>query len=477
VSNIVFAVVSFLGGAYFILHRRIGDLFVVAFGGCVFYFLPLLFGYVPARTEPPSDVLVQLPYGIYPIGVGITASVLLAAIVFDCNQSSMNKSEIDTRDGTGLSSWYLLFAVIGFIGSIKSGTIFNLDKTSVLEQVGYWFVLFEISAALAVIDAFWHRMRWQFATALAFLAIDLIIGFRVMTVMVFIACVLLTFGSYGQINLWKKLPALGLCVVVLFLAMVTVNPFRYAILPHLQLFQEASNSPGGGIEERVQLSQSLRLGTSPSSNVDVDKTPADASQATKSETKKQKAKAALPVDTTPLSERLKGIVKSIPDFQNIEPFVTQAILAEMVRNDFSCSPRNILNAVYVVPFAGLLFGAPKPFESEFKNTLFPDYKYGLAGNIWAEAFCRFGYIGIACAVLIFVALLAGTQILLSRDFTTAIPALALCGAFLAFYVHRNDLLFELLLIRRTLMVFVAAWMLRYLWSIFFTVRRSAKVTP
>ena len=443
-SNIAFAVVSFLGGAYFILHKRILDLFVVAFGGCVFYFVPLLFGYVPARTEPPSDMLVRLPFGIYPIGIGITASVLLAAIFFDRNRSSMSKSDIDTRAGIGLSSWYLLFAMIGLIGSIESGTIFNLDKTTVLEQVGYWFILFETSAALAVIDAFWHRMRWQFAAALVLLAIDLIIGFRTMTIMVFIACVLLKLGSCGPINLWKKLPILGLWVVVLFLAMVTVNPFRYAILPHFQLYQDTTDATASDTNK----------------------------QASVSDTNKKKAKVVLPVDTTPLSERLERILKSTPDFQNIEPFVTQAILSEMIRNDFSCSPQNILDAVYVVPFAGLLFGPPKPFESEFKNALFPGYEYGLAGNIWAESFCRFGYIGIACAAIIFVALLGGAQILLSKNFTTALPALALSGAFLAFYVHRNDVLFELLLIRRTLMVFVGAYVLRHLWSIFLTIRRS-----
>jgi hypothetical protein len=437
VLYIVFAAVSFLGGAYFILRKRVLDLFVVAFGGCVFYFAPLLFGYVPARTEPPSDMLVRLPLGIYPIGIGITASVLLAAVFFDRNRSSMIKIDSDTRAGLGLSPWYLLFAMIGLIGSIESGTIFNLDKTAVLEQVGYWFILFETSAALAVIDAFWHRTRWQITAALVLLTIDLIIGFRMMTIMVFISCVLLKLGSCGPINLWRKLPILGLCVAALFLAMVTVNPFRYAIFPYLQLFQ-------------------------------------DTRHATVFDTTKQKAKVLLPADTASLSERLERILKSIPDVRNIEPFVTQAILSEMIRNDFSCSPGNILHAVYVVPFSGLLFGPPKPFESEFKDALFPGYEYGLAGNIWAESFCRFGYIGIACAAIIFVASLAGTQILLSRNFTAALPALALSGAFLAFYVHRNDLLFELLLIRRTLMVFVGAYALRYLWSIFLTTRRSER---
>jgi len=136
----------------------------------------------------------------------------------------------------------------------------------------------------------------------------------------------------------------------------------------------------------------------------------------------------------------------------------------MILHEFSCSPRNILNIAYIVPFAGLIFGAPEKFESEFKPALFPNYKYGLAGNIWAETFCRFGYLGIVSAVIIFILSIAVMQILLFRAFPIALPALALSGVFLAFYVHRNDLLFELLLIRRVLLVFGVAWLLEVVWS-------------
>jgi hypothetical protein len=478
VPNIAFAAVSILGGVYFLFYRRNVDLFLVAFGGCVFYFLPLLVGSVPARTTPASDLWVSLPFGIYAIGIGVTTIVLLAAIIFDSKKCSP-KIVTTSRGGTGLSTWYLLFSAAGLVGAIKSGMIFDLDKTAVLEQVGYWFVLFETATALAVVDAFWHRRPWQLAGGLAFMAVDLVIGFRMMTIMTFIACALLKLGGLGAVRPWRILPAFGLYAGVLFLAMITINPFRYAILPHLQVFQAASTAPEEKTTDQTRIPQSGGPGTSPSSNVDrnASQPPAAASSATKAEHPAQKPKAVLPVDTTPLSKRLMRIVESPPDFQNIEPFVTQAILAEMIRQDFSCSPRAILNAIYVVPFAGLFFGAPRPFETEFKQALFPDYKYGVAGNIWAEAFCRFGYTGVAFAAIIFVASLAGLQILLSRDFATAIPAIALSGAFLAFYVHRNDLLFELLLIRRTLIVFVSAWIIRYCCTLFLTVRWSAKDTP
>jgi hypothetical protein len=60
---LVFAAISALGAAYFLFQRRTFDLFVIAFGGGVFYFLPLLIGSVPDWNaekaaiwrSPPSD--------------------------------------------------------------------------------------------------------------------------------------------------------------------------------------------------------------------------------------------------------------------------------------------------------------------------------------------------------------------------------------------------------------------------------------
>lgn len=438
---LAFAAASVIGAAYFSFRRRTVDLFAVAYGGCIFYFLPLFVGSVPERGELPTDLMISLPAGIYAVGIGVTASIFVAAALFDRLRLSTSKIDTSTTSSIGLSTWYLLFALIGLFGSIRSGAIFNLDKLIVLDQVGYWFILFETGTALAVADAFLYRMRWHLVVSIILLFVDVFIGFRTITIMTVIACVLLKLGSYGPLQLWRKTPILGLGVAVLFLAMVAVNPFRYAWLPHLEIFSEPAQIPKNSNAE---------LPLAPRIN--------DARPATR---RPDEGRHGI---SEPLADRTATVFTRFLDFQNIEPFVTQAILAKMILHEFSCSPRNILNIAYIVPFAGLIFGAPEKFESEFKPALFPNYKYGLAGNIWAETFCRFGYLGIVSAVIIFILSIAVMQILLFRAFPIALPALALSGVFLAFYVHRNDLLFELLLIRRVLLVFGVAWLLEVVWS-------------
>jgi hypothetical protein len=103
-----------------------------------------------------------------------------------------------------------------------------------------------------------------------------------------------------------------------------------------------------------------------------------------------------------------------------------------------------------------LVGPPITFESQYKPVFFPNNWAGMAGNAWAEAYCDFGSPGIVVKIIVVVLLIAAAQLLTTRLNSSAIPALLLSGAFLAFYVHRNDMLYELLLIRRAVMVFVLA---------------------
>src|SRR3954453_4208858 len=81
------------------------------------------------------------------------------------------------------------------------------------------------------------------------------------------------------------------------------------------------------------------------------------------------------------------------EFFRLEPFVTQAIANESFRNELSCLQYDWRQfALLVVPLPRLLNFRPELFEVQYKP-LFPDVKFGLAGNPWAEAFCRNGWIG------------------------------------------------------------------------------------
>jgi hypothetical protein len=436
--NYAFAALLTAGAAYFLLRRRTFDLFAVAFGGCAFYFFPLLVGHVPDwNGHDPFANGIPLSVETHAIGVGFTAAVLCAAVAFDLRSP---RSEIRSASQVSLANWYLLFALIGLIGAMQSGKLFNLNKTFVLTQLGYWFVLFETAAAMAWIDAFLCRRYVQLTAATAFLIVDLVVGFRMMTVMVFIAYMLLKLGSQGRISLWRKLPFLGLAVVGMFLFLLTVNSFRALLLPRLGMEYTELTAPPAAVVTAASPDRS--------------QPPLPAAQ----------PKTAYPESNGIATEAL-GIAKELPRLiEQMEPFVTQAILSETTRQNFTCAPMRIANVALVVPLAGKFLGSPTTFESEFKPALFPNYLFGMAGNIWAEMFCGFGYAGVAVETLLILSALIGIQFLLFRSRSSAIPALTLSSIFLAFYVHRNDMLFELLLIRRTALVFAMAWLLRAAYS-------------
>ncbi|KWV50625.1 hypothetical protein AS156_01365 [Bradyrhizobium macuxiense] len=424
--NFIFVAALIAGTAYFLFRNRTFDLFAVAFGGCAFYFLPLLIGSVPDwNAEEPLSNHIPLSPGAYWIGIGITVAIICAAAVFDSRSPQYKTTR--SLPQPSLANWYLLVSFVALVGAARSGRLLELNKTVLLSQLGYWFALFETSAGLAWIDAFFFRRPVQLILATALLAVDLVLGFRMISVMVFIACTMLALHRQGRINLWRKLPFVGVAVVTMFVFMVTVNYFRGIALPRLgMVYTEIQTSPSAESNEKPSI-------TAP-----------------------QPKQYLHPPET--VFTLLPGMLG------RLEPFVTQAILSETTRQSLTCTPGRIAKSIaLVVPFAGRFITPPTLFESEYKPTLFPHQWAGMAGNIWAEMFCEYGYGGVVMETAAVLLALLGFQLLIFRATApSAIPALALCGVFLAFYVHRNDMLFELLLVRRPLIVFTAVWIIEYL---------------
>ena len=149
------------------------------------------------------------------------------------------------------------------------------------------------------------------------------------------------------------------------------------------------------------------------------------------------------------------------EFFRLEPFVTQAIANESFRNELSCHQYDWRQfALLVVPLPRLLNFQPELFEVQYKP-LFPDVKFGLAGNPWAEAFCRDGWIGFFLVLAFFTLILIAIQ--LALDFGAApTPAVALCGVIVAFYVHRNDPYFLVVLLRRVAILAFVVWTFHFL---------------
>lgn len=100
---------------------------------------------------------------------------------------------------------------------------------------------------------------------------------------------------------------------------------------------------------------------------------------------------------------------------------------------------------------------PLTFFEEYQPILYPGLKYGTAGNIWAEMLCRFGYVGVALFGVLLIVSLIGMSRLLGQAPAAAVAPIALGGVVIAFYIHRNDLNYTLVMLRQIALVFAASF--------------------
>jgi hypothetical protein len=135
-----------------------------------------------------------------------------------------------------------------------------------------------------------------------------------------------------------------------------------------------------------------------------------------------------------------------------EPFATQSILNEIVIRHYSVGVDHLAGVGYsVIPFA-TDFGAPiTSFNELFQPALFPQIQgWAIANNIWGEMLSSAGWPLLCAFILLFVGLAAWGGQLLSGPNPEICASVAMLFSTWAFYVHRNDLAFQVTLERRTL---------------------------
>jgi hypothetical protein len=128
-----------------------------------------------------------------------------------------------------------------------------------------------------------------------------------------------------------------------------------------------------------------------------------------------------------------------------EPFGTQMVLNEIIRQSFYVGPSHLVGILYQIWPAPSMFGYKSGIFNElFQKTLFPETRsatanWGLAHNYWGEGLAS----GRWPMYFIFLMIYLGGLSLFNRmthSRVAGIKALgALMGAYWAFYIHRNSL--------------------------------------
>jgi hypothetical protein len=434
---LLFVTVAALGASYFLLARRTLDLLAIAFSSALFYFLPMFFQILPilhGQGIVQGEWATIIP-GSYVVATAVTMSLIAGAILKDRLIASGAIDVGALRSSPSLASYYVAASVLGLCIAIWSApkAIFTTDKSVVLANIGYGYALFETAAGLAFIDAAIHRRRLHLVIAAALLFTNLLIGFRLMVLMVAIALIFVALASSGPVRVYRKLPAYGAIVFCLFMVLLFAHQVRFRLL---------------GTSAEPMLAALIKRPEAP-----IVPAPPGASE------EQHPGKFVWP-SLPPILHRADGTPTLLFDtLVRMEPFTTQSILNEIVRHERTCSLGLGAGKLVLLlsPFGRLLEGRYSAFEDEFKSKLFPTVTFGLAANVWAEAYCRLGPAGVIAVILAFVTGLIVLDWMIRRLPGILAPPLLLAGALLAFYIHRNDLYYELLLLRRAALVFLVVW--------------------
>ena len=148
---------------------------------------------------------------------------------------------------------------------------------------------------------------------------------------------------------------------------------------------------------------------------------------------------------------------------NSEPFVTQNILNEITTQSYHVGMEHLSTLVYqFILFSPELGLNVISFDDLYQSALFPEVDYGMANNIWAEMWSSGGWLLLLFAIFVFIIVLKLFSRLMTSRNTTLRSLIAVMASYWAFYIHRNDVNYQIVLEKRVLLVMVAAIALAYL---------------
>ncbi len=148
-----------------------------------------------------------------------------------------------------------------------------------------------------------------------------------------------------------------------------------------------------------------------------------------------------------------------------ESFVTQEVFRKTISSDFVLPPEYPLSLIriFLPGVNNILFGKGLGFNDYYQDKLFAHIPWGLGSNVWAEQYAIWGWSGPVILVLSMFCLLyyANKKIFKwyrSGKIHRVALTLYLVGPFY-FYIHRNDILFQLNITRNLVVVWLLIFIL------------------
>ncbi len=407
----LFYILCVVGTGYYLIQKRSFDFFTLAFVSAMIYFSPGFSGLVlnPYDTDQTMP-LYDLCYTVYCL---VLASNIAGAYCYDHYIEIYNWG----RREKPTSSYYCLVAfVIALVGIgmslLKHGDwywhrneISKGDLQAMLNaEADRWSVCWEMGALLLAITAFIERKLWYSCLAWGLLGLDLWLGGnRSTAVFALIAMFCVRLGNtprqLGRYFFSRKYYwKILLMTCVGFLFFVSK-----LLLPLLQA-------------NRMDLFEEIY----PSWNDILFHT-----------------------------------------FVTGEPAGIQANLSETLRQNISTDVYHPIDVAAQLSIGGDWLGMDSKSNYLDQQDLFPDLPYGIAYNIWGDVWASVGWAGLVGFVWLYHLVIALGCVLLRCTQGFGLGVTAVFFSIWAFYIHRNNLLFQLYLQKRVLLFAFAIWAIAY----------------
>lgn len=145
-----------------------------------------------------------------------------------------------------------------------------------------------------------------------------------------------------------------------------------------------------------------------------------------------------------------------------EPFGIQMILSDVIKYNYFIGMENFKRIILTfIVFGDSLGINNKTFNDYFQPALYGDVGYGMGSNVWAHIYSSGGWI----LLILFICLFC----LIIRYFSQKVYSVnvhykslwVVLSCYWVFYIHRNDLFYQLGLEKRIIIVFLMAAFLAY----------------
>ena len=380
-----------VGGMYFLLSHRRFDAYSLAFLSGCIYFMPGLFG---AVHDPASEVPIPIEPGTYLVMTVILAVIAAGGWWFGTGAEHISTgAEVTDRQGVYIAL-FMAFGSLVIALYFDGNVYFSAEKQDVLNGMSRWYRLYCVASALAAVMAFSHRQWTPFWLAGGLLLFNVYVGFRSTSAITVLAVFLIHFHRQGPRRFLRD--------------------NRRAVV--------IAGAMAGFFFVYKALYKIIKLG-----------------------------------EYEVVNERVIDPQFYLSTVMDSEPFVTQCILNEVIRTDFQTDGGYILTGIVAqTTFFGNELGIQvTSFNDLFQPVLFGDIEFGLACNIWAEMLAAGGWPLLCCFLFAFVLTLRLLSRWLHAAHVSSQACVALSAAYLAFYIHRTDVCFQLTLQKRL----IACWFL------------------